>query len=136
MYYGDEIGMSSAGDPFCRGALRWDLPETWDQDLKAFYQQAIALRLANPVFRTGDFSFVYAAGQSVAYRRRLPGQEALVGFNAGLQPVHFSLPIQSLAFKQYRVILPGSGEMKTSVNEHGLTLDLPAQSAVVLLGTA
>lgn len=134
VYYGDEIGMSSAGDPFCRGAFRWDLPESWDQELKVYYQQAIALRLANPVFSTGDFSFVYAAGQSVAYRRRLPGQEALVGFNAGLQPVHLSLPVQSLAFKQYRIIWPGSGEAKASVNEHGLALDLPAQSAVVLLG--
>ncbi|NJN44045.1 MAG: alpha-amylase, partial [Anaerolineae bacterium] len=40
IYYGDEIGMTGAGDPDCRRAFRWDQPETWDQDLLQFYKNA------------------------------------------------------------------------------------------------
>jgi neopullulanase len=133
IYYGDEIGLSAAGDPHCRAAFRWDLPETWDYEMKDFYTQAIALRRLHPVLSTGNFQFIYAADQMVAYRRSLGEQEALVVFNAGLAPGHLRLPAQALANTNYRSIWPASNQFKVSAADNGLALEMLPQSALVLI---
>ena len=38
IYYGDEVGLSSPGDPCCRAAFPWHAEATWDTDLLAFYR--------------------------------------------------------------------------------------------------
>ena len=46
IYYGDEIGMSTAKDPFCRAAFPWQDQGQWDHDLMAFYCRATACDIA------------------------------------------------------------------------------------------
>jgi neopullulanase len=133
VYYGDEIGLSAAGDPHCREAFPWHQPERWDNDLRSFYRSAIALRKAYPALRTGDFHFVYAREQVVVYSRRLGNQEALVFFNAGMQPVTVEIPSTSLEYTVYQQAWPAPGFPSVQTGDLALKIELPAQAACVLV---
>jgi neopullulanase len=134
VYYGDEVGLTGGGDPGCRGAFPWDKPEAWDSSMHAFYCEIIALRNAHPVLRTGDFAFLHAEGTTAAYRRRLNGAEAVIAFNAGMKAKTLNLPAADLAHPAYRVAYPNGDGTRLEVQaEAGLTLDLPAQGAIILL---
>ena len=74
IYYGDEIGMSAAKDPFCRAAFPWQDQGQWDHDLLAFYCRATALRHRYPALRTGTFQRLHASGGVYAFARTLPQQ--------------------------------------------------------------
>jgi len=131
LYYGDEVGMSAGGDPFCREAFPWHQPETWDTALQDFYRAAIALRQAYPALRTGKFAFLFGQGKAVAYRRQLEAQEVVVVFNAGKRARTIKLPAAQLTHPAYRVVWPaGDGEIK--VEADAMLVALPAQSALVL----
>jgi len=82
IYYGDEIGLSAAGDPHCREAFPWDEDE-WDTDLLSFYRAATALRHRHEVLRTGRVEVLRATGRTLVVRRTLGDQTAIVAFNAG-----------------------------------------------------
>lgn len=133
IYYGDEVGLSAGNDPYCREAFPWHQPEYWDRELQLFYKAAIALRNTYPVLRTGNFSFIHAQGQVAAYRRQLGGQEAIVAFNAGKSPVTLQVPATRLAHKSYHVAFPAADLPAVNVGKGGVLLDLPAQSAIVLV---
>ena len=81
IFYGDEIGMSAAKDPFCRAAFPWHDQDRWDHDLLAFYSQAMTLRHRHPVLRTGTFRRLHASGGVYAFVRTLPHQCAVVIVN-------------------------------------------------------
>lgn len=83
IYYGTEVGMTGGNDPECRRAFPWHDPASWDHDLLAFTQRAIALRTANPALRRGGYEALYAHEDVVAFVRRSEAQNALVLFNAG-----------------------------------------------------
>jgi cyclomaltodextrinase len=55
IYYGDEIGMTGATDPFSRAAFPWDDKASGISRCSTFFQRAIALRHQHPVLRTGSF---------------------------------------------------------------------------------
>ncbi len=90
IYYGDEVGLSAAGDPHCREAFPEDEAD-WNQDLLSFYREATALRHRHEVLRTGRFDVLHAEGRTVAFRRRLDEQEAVVAFNAGDETTQLEL---------------------------------------------
>jgi neopullulanase len=81
LYYGDEIGMSAAQDPFCRAAFPWHDERQWDLDLLAFYRRAIALRQRYPALRTGTFRPLYAKMGVYAFARIHERQWAVVILN-------------------------------------------------------
>ena len=132
VYYGDEIGMSAGGDPHCREAFPWQEPAWWDQDLRRFYQSVIALRKAHAALRTGDFAFLHAEGQVVAYRRRLADEELVVVFNASPSEVKIKLPAAEMAHSSYQVIWPTGKDEQERAWFGRLSLELPAQSALIL----
>lgn len=51
VYYGDEIGMQGAPDPFCRGTYEWD---GGDRKLFQHVKKLLNDRLGSPVLQTGD----------------------------------------------------------------------------------
>ena len=132
VYYGDEVGLSAGGDPFCREAFPWERVEKGEHPFHAFYKQAIALRHTVPALQTGDFAFLYADGETVAYRRRLNGQEAVVLFNVGKKQAAVSVDASALAAAGYRSAWPVQGPDVT-VSGGRLTVELPAQTCVVLV---
>jgi len=50
MYYGDEVGMEGASDPFCRGTFPWGQEE---EDTLALVKETFRLRAERPVLRRG-----------------------------------------------------------------------------------
>jgi neopullulanase len=133
VYYGAEIGLSAGNDPYCREAFPWHKPEQMDNQLHQFYKSVIALRHAYPALRTGDFSFVQAQGRTAAYRRKLGKQEIVVVFNAGKVPADVQLPSNRLGHHTYQMAWPQASGQVLPVNRDGLKVELPAQSAVVLV---
>jgi neopullulanase len=126
IYYGNEVGLAAAGDPYCRAAFPWDDQGSWDQDLLAHYKKMIALRNAHAVLRTGSFQRLYAEGMVYAHHRKLGEQEAVVVFNAGKQPaaVEITLPHGGWAQRS------GEGWM---IDETGkLKAQVPARDSLIL----
>jgi len=137
VYYGDEIGLSAAGDPHCRQAFPWDQPESWDLALRQDMRAAIALRHATPALRTGDFEFVLAEESLVVYRRRFQGQEVLVAFNAGMLDAQICVAASYLGYPAYQHAWQLGGVGQVQVEGGNLAFDLSAQQAAVLVaGTA
>jgi neopullulanase len=86
IYYGDEIGMRGGNDPDCRGAFPWD--EThWDGELRSFVRSVLRLRAAEPALRHGSTTAIAAAGQALAFERRLDADRLVVAVNPGTDPI-------------------------------------------------
>ena len=96
IYYGTEIGMEGCEDPDCRRAFPWDKPESWNRDLFAFTQRAIALRKELPVLRRGKFATLYAHDQVCAFARRSATDAAVIIFNAGPEVREVTLDVDGL----------------------------------------
>lgn len=133
IYYGDEVGLSAGGDPFCREAFPWQRVEAAGHPLQDFYRQATALRHAHPALRTGELTFLYAEGDLLAYRRRIAGEEVLVVFHAGKgESATLSLPAAQLAAQTYKIVWPTSGG-QVNVRDGALQVELRPQSALLLV---
>ncbi|MCB0116595.1 MAG: alpha-glucosidase C-terminal domain-containing protein, partial [Caldilineaceae bacterium] len=93
IYYGDEVGMTGANDPYCRGAFPWHDRESWNEDLLDFHKRAIAMRHAYPALRTGSFEALLARGSVYAFRRVLADEEMIVVFNVAEERVSVDIPL-------------------------------------------
>jgi neopullulanase len=135
IYYGDEIGLSSADDPYCRQAFPWQNEQSWDHQLLDFYRRAIRLRHQNPVLRTGNFQTIQTDDEIYAFRRSLNDTEAIVIFNTATQPLATTLVIPTLESVALRPVWP---EEKVSYQLAGynLAITVPARQAVVLVNSA
>jgi neopullulanase len=159
IYYGDEVGMASKGDPHCRAAFPWNHGETWDERLRSTVAEAVALRHAHPVLRTGRVEFLHAEGRTLVYRRHFDenpgrgeaggdtdarggarsrgaaggeeGEEALVAFNAGTSPATVRLALEDVRAPALKRAWPPDTSHRLPAAEAPLTLDLPARSARV-----
>lgn len=102
IYYGDEIGLSAPGDPYCRIAFPWEDSSKWDLGLLTHFQKTSALRNRFPVLRIGSFKTIMACGEVFAYQRHLGDLYAIVIFNSGEneKKVEISLPISTLELSQ------------------------------------
>ena len=92
IYYGDEIGMEGKHDPDCRRGFPWD-EGRWDLELRAFVQRCISLRKAHRALRQGDFTWLLAEGDVVAYLRRLDDEAVVIALNKGRKPLKVDLPV-------------------------------------------
>ena len=68
IYYGDEIGMAGANDPYCRGAFPTD-EAAWDHELRAYVRGLARLRHEHPVLRHGAWSAAGSGGYLAGYAR-------------------------------------------------------------------
>ncbi len=93
IYYGSEIGMTGANDPYSRAAFPWDETAQWNTDLRVFYQKAIALRHQYPALRTGTYETIYADEEHYVFGRATGDEQILVLFNVGEKASTFSLGI-------------------------------------------
>ncbi|MDM8532940.1 glycoside hydrolase family 13 protein [Anaerolineales bacterium HSG25] len=133
IYYGDEIGLSTGDDPHCREAFPWHKPETWDNDLLTFYQQATELRHAHPVLRTGSFEKLYATGKIYGFVRRLDDEIAIVLFNSGIKKKSVRVKVDGLTDRLQGV---WPTENKTYPIKGGkITIEIPARGVVVAITT-
>jgi cyclomaltodextrinase len=133
IYYGDEIGLSTADDPYCRGAFPWEKEDAWDHDLLVFYRRAIALRHSYPVLRTGTFKPLYAQDRVYAFSRKLDQQEAIVVFNTATKTTSQKIVLQDLHSTTFQQIWPENDDHIYHVANSQLELTLPTREALVLI---
>ena len=135
VYYGDEIGMQG-GDTVeaARNSFQWDRT-SWNDDLRDYLKNCIALRKAHPALRGGSFSTLIADGELFVFARESDGELAIVALNAGEEsrPISLSLsdrgqpnsPLSSWA---------GAAVQYADGAVNGWTV--PARSGDVLIGHA
>ncbi len=130
VYYGDEIGLDGANDPFCREPMPWDRRATWDHERLAWFRDLIALRHAHPALRVGTFEVAYAHRGVVGFRRRSEGDDLLVVVNRGDQParVHVQVPGVADGPREPRV-----GVATVSVLGGDVDVRLPARGGAVVV---
>jgi neopullulanase len=132
IYYGDEIGMTGATDPFSRGAFPWDDPAAWQPDLLRFFQQAIALRRQHAVLRTGTFEVIYADAGVFGFLRTLGAQHAVVLFNSTSTPQRIDVTLPRVVASPHFAAIWNEGRF--TVADHQLAgVTIPPRDAVVLL---
>ncbi len=78
LYYGDEVGMSGYGDPFCRGCFPWD---NIDESLLEFYKKLGKARRNCKAFKEGDIRFLSAGLGYVVYERKSKNFSAIIAVN-------------------------------------------------------
>ncbi|MCS6828138.1 MAG: alpha-amylase family glycosyl hydrolase, partial [Caldilinea sp.] len=133
IYYGDEIGMTGATDPFCRGAFPWHDTEQWNYELLDFFKRAIRLRRQHAVLRTGAYETIYAAHGVFGFVRSLGSRHAIVLFNRNreAQQIDLTLPARLPTNGRFSAIW-NRGEYSASDGRlSGVTL--PPREALVLL---
>ena len=137
IYYGDEVGLSAAGDPHCREAFPQDEAD-WDANLLSFFQDATALRHRHEVLRTGRVEWLEATSRTIAFRRTLDDREALVAFNAGDAPTTLSLPSDAASSAPLRPAWPPDPTAADAapLNDPTLPLSLPARAARIWVSDA
>ena len=133
IYYGDEIGMSSAGDPFCRGAFPWHEKEKWDLDLLEHYKNATTLRNNHPIFRVGSFRSVYAKDDVYAFLRGYQGQLAFVVFNNSINQQQVRIPLTGVQQKKVNQIWPSNKNKSIEFSDRHLGVMLPKKDGLVIL---
>ncbi|HSF29387.1 MAG TPA: glycoside hydrolase family 13 protein [Candidatus Tectomicrobia bacterium] len=133
IYYGDEIGMSAAQDPFCRAAFPWQDPRQWNHDLLTFYRRAIALRHHTPALRTGSFQRLRATSGIYAFVRILAQQCAVVIVNTQTRAVTLDIDLSGLVPSE-TIVEDVWHHGRYAVRQqrlHGVSI--PARDAVVLV---
>ncbi|MGL6018380.1 MAG: maltodextrin glucosidase [Gibbsiella quercinecans] len=127
LYYGDEIGLDGANDPFCRKPFPWD-ESRWNPVLLAQVQRLAALRKRSLALRRGGCQVLYAAGETLVFVRAYYQERVLVALqrNGGGEVV---LPYSPL-------LTPGAwqqeeGESLLMAEEGGVRLRLAEESVAV-----
>lgn len=133
IFYGDEVGMTGANDPYNRGPFPWaDQGGRPDIALLAHVQRLTALRHALPVLRHGSIDApLFADDHVVVHARRLGGTWALTASNNATEPRTVTLVLPAEA-RAPRWSDPLSGERIAPVGRR-LTLVLPALDGRVLV---
>ncbi len=136
IYYGTEIGMSGADDPYCRAAFPWDKPETWDNYLREFYRGAIRLRRENLALRTGKLKFFSSTKKTIVFSRVQESAPKIIAFfNAGNRSEKISVGVGDVA-REGSVFCSIWGKASHYTVENGLlsNVEVPGRSAVILRG--
>jgi neopullulanase len=135
IYYGDEIGMTGANDPFCRAAFPWHDESQWNQPLLDFHRRVIALRHRHPALRTGVFTVLHAQKDLFAFERRLGDEVAIVVFNRGRLPATLDLHLPTAA-DEGRLFHPAwHGAARQVTGQWLSSIETPARDVVVLTTT-
>ena len=92
IYYGDEIGLTGAGDPDNRRMMPKEHELTTPQkNLRAHLSQVAKTRLAHPSLRYGNRRALYAQGNQYAFVRRHLNDSALCVWNRAKKPTTLKL---------------------------------------------
>jgi len=123
IYYGDEVGMQGRVDPDCRRAFNWD-PESWNQPLRDWIRDAIAVRRAQPALRADGYRRVAADGMALAFLRTDDaGTSALVALNAGEAAARLEFPGMGAAPERILATADGGPDLVPAGGS--LAIDLP-----------
>jgi cyclomaltodextrinase len=92
IYYGDEIGMSGAGDPDNRRMMPWDGKLSAEENsVREHFSKAAAVRHQHPALRYGSRRALVAEGDRYAFVRAHLGDTVLAVWNRGENLTEFVL---------------------------------------------
>jgi len=133
LYYGDEIGMTAASDPYNRACFDWD-PDHWNRDLRGYVQRLAHLRRSHPVLRRGAYQTLIANGDCFGFARFDEAGVLILLINRSLRPcLDLAVCLEALPWlpEDFADLLdPGP----IARDSETLFLDLPAQGARLLFG--
>ncbi|GAB4166998.1 MAG: hypothetical protein Fur0032_04740 [Terrimicrobiaceae bacterium] len=111
IYYGDEVGLTGAGDPDNRRMMPRDNQLTTDQiGVRTFFEKAAAARNTSPALRYGSRRALLVEGHRYAFVRRYFDDCVLAVWNSGEQSSSFDLSVApELPDGSYRDALGGAG---------------------------
>jgi cyclomaltodextrinase len=132
IYYGEEIGMEGKQDPDCRRGFPWDDGQ-WNLELRAFVQRCISLRMAHPALRRGDFRWLLAEDDVVAYMRQLDEEAVLVVLNNSQKPVTVDLPVAGILEEGAQVREAWSSSTKQVHEGKVEAVKIPARAGTVFV---
>ncbi|MDQ8206040.1 alpha-amylase family glycosyl hydrolase [Coraliomargarita sp. SDUM461003] len=130
IYYGDEIGMTGAGDPDNRRMMRFGQDVSGQEsDVKAHFSKLAKARRAHPALYLGSRRVLAASADHYAYLRKHGADAALVAFNRAQESQRYVLDLApELMDTSLRDVLSGS---LLSVRNGRVVFELePMQSAV------
>ncbi len=94
IYYGDEIGLTGAGDPDNRRMMRWgDEVTAPEQAVRAHFSKVAAVRHAHPALRYGSRRALVAEGDRYAFVRAHLGDAVLAVWNRGDTSTEYTLNV-------------------------------------------
>ena len=59
VYYGDEVGLGGADDPFNREPFPWHNEESWNKTILEFTKTMMQIKNVNPIFKYGHGFFFF-----------------------------------------------------------------------------
>ncbi len=155
IYYGDEVGMWGADDPFNRMPMFWDSLKYEDEvitpnsgfhkgfgaytveqnkNLLNFYKKIIEIHNQNPALKKGDLKFLYAndSTHTIAFKRSFDDNIIIAVFNTGDSSDTFKVPLncQKVLFTE----LISGAEGSASGNENkmaALSIKINPASALI-----
>ena len=77
IYYGDEIGLAGADDPFNRAAFPWENKKLWNTKILQYTQELMNIKNSNSIFKYGRFELVQHDEDIVVFRRILKDESLL-----------------------------------------------------------
>ncbi|MGA0176134.1 MAG: alpha-amylase family glycosyl hydrolase [Chthoniobacterales bacterium] len=94
IYYGDEIGMSGAGDPDNRRMMRWGDGVTPEENaVREHFSKVAAVRHKHPALRYGSRRPLVAEGDRYAFVRAHLGDGVLAAWNRGKTENEFEVMV-------------------------------------------
>lgn len=92
--YGDEVGLTGANDPDCRGAMIWDTDKR-NLELEKWYRKMISVRKSSPLFTRGSYRTILCDGPGnlFGFMRKLDGKAAYVLLNNSDEEREIEVPV-------------------------------------------
>ena len=81
IYYGDEIGLGGADDPFNREPFPWHSEESWNFTILDYTKKLMNIKKSSSIFKYGRFELLDDNEQFVAFRRILKDESMLCIIN-------------------------------------------------------
>ena len=77
VYYGDEVGLGGADDPFNREPFPWHNEESWNKTILEFTKTMMQIKNVNPIFKYGRFELLDYMEDVVIFRRILQDESLI-----------------------------------------------------------
>ena len=81
IYYGDEVGLGGADDPFNREPFPWHSEESWNSTILDYTKKLMNIKKSSSIFKYGRFELLDDNEQFVAFRRILKDESMLCIIN-------------------------------------------------------
>ena len=81
IYYGDEVGLGGADDPFNREPFPWNDQSSWNKTILEFTKTMMHIKKSNPIFKYGRFELLDYMEDVVIFRRILQDESLICVVN-------------------------------------------------------